>query len=60
MLLSRQKREGVVAPRSGWPGRHAGHVLRLEKGSRAVKGLQQHTTGSPGRQSSAESGGTYL
>jgi hypothetical protein len=39
----------AAAP-SGW---HAGHVLRVEKGSRAVKGLQRPCAGCTGREGPA-------
>jgi hypothetical protein len=41
--------EKRVAPQNRLSGRHAGHVLRVEKGSRAVKGLQRHSAGCTAR-----------
>jgi hypothetical protein len=60
LWVLRGKERAVVAPRFGWPGSRAGHVLLLEKGSRAVKGLQRHRAGGTMRWGSAEGGGTYL
>jgi hypothetical protein len=56
----RQRKRRVVAPQNDPSGKHAGHVLRVEKGNRAVKALQRHSAGCTQRLQSAENGGTYL
>jgi hypothetical protein len=41
----REAKRGVARPKSDESGRHAGHVLQIEKGNRAVKGLQRDCAG---------------
>jgi hypothetical protein len=43
LVPAEEKRES--RPRIISLGGHAGHVLRVEKGNRAVKGLQRHSAG---------------
>lgn len=47
-------------PKKRRSGRHAGHVLRVEKGNRAVKGLQRPCVGCTGRWRHGERSCTYL
>ena len=55
-----KREKGLVAPKKRRSGRHAGHVLWVEKGNRAVKGLQQPWAGCTGRWRDGERSCTYL
>jgi hypothetical protein len=50
----------VGAPLHSLSGKHAGHVRRVEKGSRAVKALQRQHAGCTARWWTGDAGGTYL
>jgi hypothetical protein len=54
------QKKGLVATQNNRSGRHAGHVLQVEKGNRAVKGLQRPIAGCTGRRRTGERSDTYL